>query len=155
MTTQLRDLKRATWTVVLTALIAGAAVGCGNSATPTPSPTPTPTPTPQPVQLAVFADPMSTFSTSDVRDVQDQIVRFDLTSGSLIWAADGRMFSAYPVTGSYFLGADRAFQVRFGTVGTERRAYFTETGRATICDIGVVNGVLQIAPTDVPVPGGG
>jgi hypothetical protein len=37
----------------------------------------------------------------------------------------------------------------------ERRAYFTETGPATICDIEVVNGVLTILPTNVPVPGGG
>jgi hypothetical protein len=62
------------------------------------------------------------------------------------------MFNGYPVTDSYFLGT--AFQVRFGTEGGERRAYFTETGPATICDIAIVNGVLHLA-TNVPVPGGG
>ena len=151
MTSQLRDLKRVTRTVVLAALFAGTAGACGDSAPDGPSEPP------QPVQLAVFADTAagSTFSTSDVRDVQNQIVRIDLTSGSLIWVADGRMFAGYPVSGSYFLRADQAFQVRFGLEAGERRAYFTETVKGTICDIGVVNGVLQIVSTDVPVPGGG
>lgn len=154
MTSQLRDLQRATWTVVVASLIAGTAGGCSDSAPAAPSGGGTPTP--QPIQLAVFTDPMSpTVTTSNVRDVQEEIVRFDLASGSLIWVADGRMFAGYPVIGSYFLRADQAFQVRFGTRDGERRAYFTETVRGTICDIAVVNGALIISPTDVPVPGGG
>jgi hypothetical protein len=154
MTSQLRDLKRAISIAVFASFVAGAAGGCGDSPT---TPTPTPTPTPAPVVLAVFADtaPGSTFSTTDVRDVQNQIVRIDRTSSSLIWVADGRMFAGFPVSGSYFLRADQAFQVRFGLEAGERRAYFTETVRGTICDINVVNGVLQILPTDTPVPGGG
>lgn len=151
MTSPLRDFKRATCAVVVTALIAGAAGGCGGDSTPT-----TPTEPPPPVQLAVFTDPMSSsLTTSNVRDAQEEIVRFDLTSGSLIWAADGRMFTGYPVSGGYFLRVDQAFQVRFGTKDGERRAYFTETVRETICDISVVNGVLMVLPTDMPVPGGG
>ena len=106
-----------------------------------------------PPVLAVFSEP-SGFMTSDVRDVQGQIVRFDTANNALIWAADGRSFSGYPVSGD-FIGADRTFQVRFGTENGERRAYFTETGPATICDINVVNGQLTILPTNVPVPGGG
>ena len=150
-TVQLRDLKRATRAVVLASLFAGTAGACSDSAPDGPSEQP------PPVQLAVFTDtaPGSTFSTSDVRDVQNQIVRIDVTSGSLIWVADGRMFAGYPVSASYFLRADQAFQVRFGLEAGERRAYFTETVKGTICDIGVVNGVLQIVSTDVPVPGGG
>jgi|SoiMethySBSTD1v2_1073268.scaffolds.fasta_scaffold105088_2 hypothetical protein len=150
MTLQLRDFKLATSAVVVTALLAGTASGCGGSSGATP------TPPPPPVQLAVFADPMpSSLTTSNVRDAQEEIVRFDLTSGSLIWAADGRMFAGYPVINSYFVRADQAFQVRFGTKDGERRAYFTETVRGTICDVSVVNGVLMVLPTDVPVPGGG
>jgi hypothetical protein len=41
--------------------------------------------------LAVFSDPASTFMTSDVRDVQEQIVRFDTATNALIWAADNPM----------------------------------------------------------------
>ena len=100
----------------------------------------------------MFTDPASNFSTSDVRDVQDQIVRFDTANNSLIWAADGRSFPGYPVSGT-FVRADKFFQVRFGTKNGEHRAYFTEAASATICDVEVVNGQLVISPTAVPVPG--
>jgi hypothetical protein len=104
------------------------------------------------VQLAIFHDPASTFSTSDVRDVQDQIVRFDTAASSLIWAADGRSFPGYAVDGN-FIRSDRAFQVRFGIKDGERRAYFTETIKGTICDIEVINGQLLLSSTNVTVPG--
>jgi len=79
-------------------------------------------------------------------------VRFDTASNSLIWAADGRSFSGYPVNGN-FVRADRAFQVRFGTKDGARRAYFTETVSATICDIEIVGGQVVISATNVAVPG--
>ena len=100
----------------------------------------------------MFTDPASSFTTSDVRDVQEQIVRFDVSSNSLIWVGDGRSFSGYPVSG-LFIGAARSFQVRFGTKDGERRAYFTETATATICDIEIVGVQLVITGTNVPVPG--
>jgi hypothetical protein len=140
--------------ILLLVLIQGLA-GCGGSDSPptaSPSPTPSPTPSPAPVQLAVFSDPTSSFSTSDVRDVQEQIVRFDVASNSLIWAADGRSFPGYPVSGN-FVASDKHFQIRFGTKDGERRAYFTETASATICDIEIVGGQLSISPTTVKVPG--
>ena len=104
--------------------------------------------------IAQFTEPDSTFMTSDIRDVDGQIVQFDTANNELIWKADGRSFAGYPVSG-LFIGADRAFQVRFGTDQGERRAYFTESARPFICNIQVVNGQLSITATDVPVPGGG
>ena len=80
------------------------------------------------------------------------IVRFDTTGNALIWAADGRSFSGYPVSGN-FLGAAKNFQVRFGTKDGERRAYFTETVATTICNVEVVGGQLMVTPTTVKVPG--
>ena len=141
--------------VMLLILIQGMA-GCGGSApAPTPSqppPTTTTTPPPSgPVQLAVFSDPATGFMTSDVRDVQDQIVRFDTASNSLIWAADGRSFPGYPVSGLFIRG-DRFFQVRFTKDG-QPRAYFTETVATTICDIEIIGGQLSITATNVHVPG--
>jgi hypothetical protein len=142
--------------VLLLMLIEGVA-GCGgsDSAPPTPSPSPSPAPPPPaPVQLAEFHDPDSTFSTPDVRDVQEQIVHFDTANNSLIWTADGRSFPGYPVSGN-FVATDKHFQIRFGTKDGQRRAYFTETAPATICDIEVSGGQLMISPTNVKVPGGG
>jgi hypothetical protein len=112
------------------------AVGCDGSGTsPTPAATTTTIPPAAPV-LAVFSDPASGFMTSDVRDVQEQIVRFDTANNTLIWAADNQSFHGYPVSGN-FIRTDQNFQVRFGTKDGECRAYFTETASATICDIDV------------------
>ena len=125
---------------------------CSDSpSTPTP-PTPTPTPRPAPVQLVVFVDPPTGLGTSDVRDALGQIVRFDRANNSLIWAADGRSFLGYPVDGD-FVRSDRFFQVRFGTEGGARRAYFTEAVNATLCGVEIVGSSLVISATSVPVPG--
>ncbi len=125
-----------------------ATTACGGSGTPS-APAPPPAP---PAPLVTFMDSATGFSTTDIRDVQDQIVRFD-TAGMLVWAADGSRFPGYPVSGNFITGAG-TFQVRFGMSGGERRAYFTETATATICDIEVSGGRLSISPTNVPVPGG-
>jgi len=130
-------------------VLAAELTGCGGSSSKSVTPTPTPTPTPA-VQLAMFSDPASSFTTTDVRDVDDQIVQFDTASGSLVWAADGEKFPGYPVNGNIISGA---FQVRFGTKNGERRAYFTEKSSATICDISVFNGQLSITGTPATVPG--
>jgi hypothetical protein len=87
----------------------------------------------------------------DVRDVHRQIVRFD-SAGMLIWVADGSRFPGYPVSGN-FITSGQQFQVRFGIEDGERRAYFTETGPRTICDIEVRSGQLSITPTSQTVPG--
>lgn len=127
---------------------------CSDSpSTPTPpTPTTAPTPPPMPVQLVEFVDPATGLSTSDVRDVQRQIVRFDRANNALIWAADGRSFPGYPVDGD-FVRSDRFFQVRFGTEAGERRAYFTEAVNTTLCDIEIVGSAVVITATSVPVPG--
>jgi hypothetical protein len=143
-------------TAILLLALAGGLNGCGGSGSAPASPTSPTTPTvptpPATVQLAVFSDPASSFTTSDVRDSGDQIVRFDTTANSLIWAADGRSFAGFPVSGN-LLRADRFFQVRFGTKDGERRAYFTEAEATTLCDIEIVGGQLMITPTNVHVPG--
>ncbi len=105
--------------------------------------------------IAVFDDPDSNFRTRDVRDVDDEFVRFDTSTNSIIWAATGTAYQqgAWPVN-SVFLGTGGFFQVRFGTKDGQRRAYFTETGPATICQIRVIGANLQISATNVPVPQG-
>src|SRR5262245_41313737 len=123
--------------------------GCGGSSPSTPTPPPQ---MQKAVQLAVFMDPTTSYSTSDVRDAQDRIVRFDTANNALIWAADGRSFSGYPVSEN-FIGSAKNFQIRFGT-DNGRHAYFTETVPETICNIDVVNGQLLITPTSKKVPQG-
>jgi hypothetical protein len=136
---------------LLPLLLVTTAVACGGSSS-SPTQTPTPTPT-QEVVAATFSDPASSFSTADVRDVQDQIMRFDTASSSLVWMTTGQRFAGYPVIDGLFIRADKFFRVRFGTKNGERRAYFTEAVRGTLCDVEVSNGVVNITPTDVLVPG--
>lgn len=98
----------------------------------------------------MFIDPVSGFSTSDVRDIDQQIVRFN-TVEELIWIADGTRFPGYRVAGN-FVRWDRYFGVRFGTKGGERRAYLCghghddKTDPPHICD---VSGQLVIIETKV------
>lgn len=101
--------------------------------------------------LAVFQDPDSEFSTTDVNDVDGEIVQFDTASNRIIWVEDNIEFDDWEVDGN-FLGSDRFFQVRFGTEDGERKAYFTETEPATICDIEVINNTLSITATAETVP---
>ena len=118
--------------VVLVVLVQGLA-GCAGRDTWSPSgPSPAPDTAAPPapsstITLHVFTEAASGFSTSDVRDAQEQIVQFN-TAGELIWGADGTRFAGYSVGGT-FINADTLckcrFEVRFGTNDGERRAYLT------------------------------
>ena len=70
---------------------------------------------------------------------------------TIIWVEDGSAFEDWEVNG-LFLGAGQDFQVRFGSREGERRAYFTETARGTICELSVTNNELFIAPTNLLPP---
>src|SRR5262245_60386520 len=97
--------------------------GCGGSDSAPPAPSPASPPPPAQVQLAVFMDPASSFSTSDVRDSEDietEIVQFDVANNALIWKPTGQSFPGYPVSGT-FVAADKHFKVRFGTMDRQRR----------------------------------
>ncbi len=125
-------------------------VGCGDSGLTTDS-TPPPPPPAAGDTFAVFMDPSSDFRTTDVRDADNEIVRFDTTENALVWTPTDLLFDGWVVDGN-FLEERRFYQVRFGTVSGERRAYFTETVRGTICELSVTNNELFIAPTDLLPP---
>jgi hypothetical protein len=102
--------------------------------------------------VAIFTDPVSGFSTKDVRDVDNEIINFDLTDKSIIYVATGAEYQvgSWPVNGNLLDGG--FFQVRFGTVLGEHRAYFTETGNATICNFVVTPTSFSIFATSTQVP---
>ena len=75
--------------------------GCGDSGPSAPSapgspshPSAASTPTPK-SGLTVFTDGATGFSTTDLRDVQEQIVQLS-SIGELIWTADGTRLPGYP-----------------------------------------------------------
>lgn len=147
---------------VLLVLAQGLA-GCDGSGSSSAPSAPSPVPQPNPIQLVLFTDPASGFSTSDVRDVQEQIVHFN-TADELIWTADRTRFPEFIVVDgnaiAYHHRTDKFFQVRFGTKDGELQAYLTwpddrlHGAAATILDLWVdERRDLIIAETRVPVPG--
>jgi hypothetical protein len=84
--------------------------------------------------VVAFRDPGSSFVTTDVYDATREIVRFDAERQAMVSAATGDSVSGWMTDGND-LGPFGSFRVRFGTEGGERRAYFTETGNGTICNI--------------------
>lgn len=100
--------------------------------------------------FVVFQDPDSDFSTTDVMDIDREIVRLDGVRGELIWVADGTTATGWDIDGN--LLGNGFFTVAFGTENGQRGAYFTETAAATICDIRVDNGIILISATSTPVP---
>ncbi len=141
--------------------IAAMTLGCGDHPlTPSPPEGPTPgAPSASTPTLRVFADAASGFTTSDLRDVDEQIVQIN-TAGELIWLADGTRLPGYAVHGGYIPAeslCECAFEVRFGTRDGERRAYLTgEYGHhnpGTILDLDLVSGALVVTPSNVYPPG--
>jgi hypothetical protein len=139
-------------------------IGCGRTG-PTPIPTPTPTPTPFVSALKVFTDSATGFSTTDLRDSQEQILQIN-EAGQLIFTPSSVAFSGHSVltgySGQIYITPPQQscaclLEIRFGTKDGERRAYLTgEYGHdnpGTLVDIEVTNGILRVRRTDVYPPG--
>ena len=153
-------------TSVVLLVIAQALAACNDHGV-TPSPAAPSGLVPE-TRLVAVAESSSGFSTTDLRDADDQIVQFTV-NGQLIWAEDGTRLSGYYVTTvtgthgvvTYVTGRICAescvFEVRFGTSGGERRAYLTvdygHDNPGTLVDIAVVDGRLRVSPTEKFAPG--
>jgi len=111
----------------------------------------------------VFTEVETGFSTIELRDADEQILKLDQT-GYLVWQ-DGSEFPGYAVTIGFFqeifIDAGQlcgcALDIRFGSVNGDRRAYLTgEYGHfnpGTVLDLEVVGGVLVAKQTGQYVPG--
>ena len=87
--------------IALLTFAVGGLAGCGDSGPSAPSapgspsqPSAASTPAPK-GELTVFTDPATGFSTTDLRDVQEQIVQLS-SIGELIWTADGTRLPGIP-----------------------------------------------------------
>jgi hypothetical protein len=159
--------------VVVLMLLTQALAGCGDSGASTPSApgspsSPSAASTPRPDgALTAFTDPATGFSTTDLRDVQEQIVQLN-SVGELIWTADGTRLPGYHVSHPFADGRVTfiegkicpeacAFEVRFGTREGDRRAYLTvdhiHSNPGTLVDVEVAGGALIVTETDVYPPG--
>jgi hypothetical protein len=125
-------------------------------------------PQPSASRLAVFTELATGFSTSDLRDVDEQILQIT-TAGELVWIADGTRLQGYGVAQNVIDGVPIhwisgtlcpegcAFEVRFGERNGERRAYLTadygHENPGTLVDVEVAGGTLAVARTGIFPPG--
>jgi hypothetical protein len=80
------------------------------------------------------------YVTDAVHDADREVVHFDAALGAMVSDASGDAVGGWTVTGNDLRWSRNggAFRVRFGTEGGERRAYFTEAGPGTICNLTLV-----------------
>jgi hypothetical protein len=113
-------------------------------------------PAPLEPAFATFLDPETGLGLQDVRDADREIIRFDLENQAMIWAANGNPVGGWLTTGNElrWQRSGVAFRVRFGSEAGERRAYFTEADRGTICNLSIsAPEQLSISPTSETPPG--
>jgi len=105
--------------------------------------------------FAIFVDPETGLALQDVRDADREIVRFDLDSQSMIWGANGTPVGGWSTSGNDLRWQrGGTFRVRFGSEAGERRAYFTEADRGTICNLSIsAPQQLSISSTSETPPG--
>jgi len=137
-------------------------VACSNRNTPAPS-APSVV-SPKPAALAVFTDPVTGLSTSDVRDAQGNVVHFT-TANELVWM-DGTHVTGHSATGPGYRGsvngtAEASCQcwliVRFGAADGERRAYLTgdvgHSNPGTVVNLELADKGLVVTWSDLFPPG--
>jgi hypothetical protein len=113
--------------------------------------------------LVAFFDPASSFSTSDLRDAEEEIMQFT-TAGELVFPATNIRLSEFRRSSGPEQGIEGnicrpscAFVVRFGIKDGEHRAYLTvdygHDNPGTLVDVEVANGILVVTQSDLYPPG--
>jgi hypothetical protein len=120
----------------------------------TPGATPT-VPAPEASPYVAFIDCTTGFRTDAVFDADREVVHFDAELEAMVSDVSGASVSGWTVAGADldWSRSGVSFRVRFGTEGGERRAYFTEAGPGTICNLEVASpDVLYISATSERPP---
>src|SRR5215212_7100645 len=131
-------ISRVGMAIVVSTLASGFLVSCGESSPTAPTAVAAVSTTPPTTNEipVVFTELATGFSTSDLRDVDEQIIQVT-RDGALVWTADGTRLSGYHVNrhlidgvAIYWIGGavcqeGCALEVRFGMKDGERRAYLT------------------------------
>jgi hypothetical protein len=102
-----------------------------------------------------FVDCATGFRSDEVFDADREVVRFDAELDAMVSAASGDSVSGWTVAGVDldWSRSGVSFRVRFGTEAGERRAYFTEAGPGTICNLSVAGpDLLYISATSETPP---
>jgi hypothetical protein len=102
-----------------------------------------------------FIDCTTGFRTDAVHDADREVVHFDAPREAMVSAASGDSVGGWTVAGADldWSRSGVSFRVRFGTEAGERRAYFTEAGPGTICNLNLAGpDVLFISGTGETPP---
>jgi len=137
--------------------------GCdGSSSPPTAPSSPSATPPAAP-GLVAFRDSASGFTTTDLRDAEDEIMQLS-TAGELVFPAIDTRLSGFRLLlnseqgiAGNICGRPCEFVVRFGVKDGEHRAYLTidygHDNPGTLVDVEVAHGGLVVTQTDLYPPG--
>jgi hypothetical protein len=112
-------------------------------------------PLPESSPYVTFVDCATGFASDAVFDADREIVHFDASLGAMVSAASSDSVSGWTVSGVEldWSRSGVSFRVRFGTEGGERRAYFTEAGPGTICNLNLAGpDLLYISATSEKPP---
>jgi hypothetical protein len=87
--------------------------------------------------FVTFVDETTGFMTSEVFDADREIISFDPARSTMVFQATGEAVTGWSVTDGDldWTRSGVPFRVRFGTEEDSRRAYFTERGPGTICNL--------------------
>jgi len=112
-------------------------------------------PAPEASPYVTFIDCTTGFRTDEVHDADREVVHFDAALEAMVSAASGDRVSGWTVAGADldWSRSGVSFRVRFGSEAGERRAYFTEAGPGTICNLNLAGpDVLYISGTGETPP---
>ena len=106
------------------------------------------------VELTVFSDPDSDFTTTELLDVHGEALSFT-ADGRIVWVETSMAWAlsrnAEWTTDGNFLRSDEYFTVAYGTVDGAFGGWITRTSTGYVCDFSAQDDELNIDPTDEPV----
>jgi hypothetical protein len=90
--------------------------------------------------FVVFTEPGTGFMTTEVHDADREVVHFHAELAAMVSALNGTSVDGWDANGTdlSWSRSGISFRVRFGTEEGERRAYFTEAGPGTICNLRIL-----------------
>jgi len=105
-------------------------------------------------ELTVFQDPDSSFSTTELLDVDGEVISFT-TDGRIVWVETSMAWAnsrnAEWTTDGNTLRSDEYFTVAYGLVDGEFGGWITRASTDTVCDFDAEGDELFIDPTEETV----
>ena len=106
------------------------------------------------VELTVFSDPDSDFTTTELLDVDGQVLSFT-TDSRIVWVETSTAWIASRrgewTTDGNVLRSDGYFTVAYGSLDGRFAGWITRTSTGTVCDFESDGEVLDINPTNQPI----